>query len=73
MESNFFNCKVVQFLTYVESASELYRPTYRRFEAKLVPNFADVGCCVVCAADSYGRILGFLDGIDLHLTSDEQN
>jgi hypothetical protein len=29
----------------------------RRFLAKLVPNFADRGCSVVSAADTYGRNL----------------
>jgi hypothetical protein len=44
-----------------ESASELHRPSDRRFSAKLVPTFADRGCRVVSPADPYGRILGFVD------------
>jgi hypothetical protein len=44
-----------------ESASELYRPSDRRFAAKWLPTFADKGCHVVSVTDSYGRILGFLD------------
>jgi hypothetical protein len=44
-----------------ESASELYRPSYRRLSAKLVPTFADRGCHVVSVTDPYVRILGFLD------------
>jgi hypothetical protein len=43
------------------SASELYRPSDSRLSAKLLPNFADRGCRVASATDSYGRILGFLD------------
>jgi hypothetical protein len=44
-----------------QSASELYRPRKCRLLAKLVPTFANKGCCVVSATDSCGRILGFLD------------
>jgi hypothetical protein len=44
-----------------ESASELYQPSDSRLSAKLVPNFADVGCRVVSAMDSHGRSFGFLD------------
>jgi hypothetical protein len=44
-----------------ESASELYRPSYRRLSAELVPIFADKGRRVVSATDSYSFILGFLD------------
>jgi hypothetical protein len=44
-----------------ESASELYRPSDRRFSAKWLPTFADKGCHVVSVMDPYGRILGFLD------------
>jgi hypothetical protein len=43
------------------SAGELYRPSDCRLSAKLVPNFADRGCCVVSRTDPYGLILGFLD------------
>jgi hypothetical protein len=44
-----------------ESESELYPPNDRRLSAKLVSTFADIGCHVVSATDTYGRILGFLD------------
>jgi hypothetical protein len=44
-----------------ESASELYRPSYRRLSAKWLPTFADKRCHVVSVTDPYGRILGFLD------------
>jgi hypothetical protein len=44
-----------------ESASELYRPSNRRFLAKLVPTVVDRGCHVVSLTDPYGRILGFLN------------
>jgi hypothetical protein len=43
------------------SVSELYRPSNRRFSAKLVPTCADRGCHVVSVTDPYGRILEFLD------------
>jgi hypothetical protein len=46
---------------WLQSASELYRPSDRRVSAKLVPTFADRGCCVVSATDPHGRILGLLD------------
>jgi hypothetical protein len=36
------------------------RPSDRRLSAKLVPTFADRGCCIVSTTDPYGRILGFL-------------
>jgi hypothetical protein len=42
-----------------ESASELYRPSDRRFSAKWLPTFANRGCHVVSVMDPYGRILGF--------------
>jgi hypothetical protein len=44
-----------------ESASELYRPSDRRFSAKWLSTFADKWCHVVSVTDPYGRILGFLD------------
>jgi hypothetical protein len=39
----------------------LYRPSDRRLPANLVLTFGFIICHVVSAADSYGRILGFLD------------
>jgi hypothetical protein len=45
----------------LESASELYQPSDRRFSVKLVPTFTDRGCDVVSVMDTYGRILAFLD------------
>jgi hypothetical protein len=44
-----------------DSASEIYIPSDSRLSAKLVPTFADRGCCVISATDPYGRNLGFLD------------
>jgi CBS-domain-containing membrane protein len=44
-----------------ESASEVYRPSDRRFSAKWLPTFADKGRHVVSVTDPSGRILGFLD------------
>jgi hypothetical protein len=44
-----------------ESASELYRPSDRRFSAKWLPTFADKRCHVVSVTDPYDRILSFLD------------
>jgi hypothetical protein len=41
-----------------ESASELYRPSYRRLSAKLVPTFADIRCHLASVTNPYGRILG---------------
>jgi hypothetical protein len=46
---------------FVESASELYRPSDRRLSAKVVPTFADRGRHVVSVTGPYGRILEFLD------------
>jgi hypothetical protein len=45
----------------LQSVSELYWLSDRRLSAKLVPTFADRGCCMVTTTDIYGRILGFLD------------
>jgi hypothetical protein len=39
------------FTTWPESASEIYRPSYRRLSAKLVPTFTDRGCHVVSVTD----------------------
>jgi hypothetical protein len=44
-----------------ESASELYRPSDRRFSAKWLTTFADTGCHVVSVTDPYSRILSVLD------------
>jgi hypothetical protein len=62
---------ITYLLTYLltpwpESASELYRPSDRRLSAKLVPIFADRGCCVISVTDPYGRILGFPDRKNYH-------
>jgi hypothetical protein len=47
---------------WLESASELYRPSDLRLSAKLVPTFADRGGGhVVSVTDLYDRVLGFLD------------
>jgi hypothetical protein len=58
---------------WLESTSELYRPSYHRLSAKLVPTFADRGCRVVSVTDPYGRILGFLDRIPCMWESKNQN
>jgi hypothetical protein len=52
---------VVSTVKYKNSANELYRPSYRRLSAKLVPTFDDRRCHLVSVTDSYGRILDFLD------------
>jgi hypothetical protein len=52
---------IIIITPWPESASELYRPGYRRSLAKLVPTFADRGCHVVSVTDPYGRIIGFLE------------
>jgi hypothetical protein len=39
----------------------IFRPSDRRFSAKLVLTLADGGCRLIGATDPYGRILGFLD------------
>jgi hypothetical protein len=44
-----------------ESESEQYRPSDGCLSTKLVPTFADWGCCTVGATNPYGHILGFLD------------
>jgi hypothetical protein len=44
---------------WIESESELYRPSYRRLSANLVPNWADRGCRVVSATDPHGRQFRF--------------
>jgi hypothetical protein len=46
---------------WLKLASELHRPSGRRLLARLVPPFADRGCCVVSTKDSYDHIHGFLD------------
>jgi hypothetical protein len=50
----------IKYTPWPQSASELYRPSYRRSSAKLVPTFADEGCRVISATDPYDRILDFL-------------
>jgi hypothetical protein len=49
-----------------KSASEIYWPSDGRLSPQLMPTFADSGCCVVRAADPYGRILDFLDRLVSH-------
>jgi hypothetical protein len=44
-----------------EPASDLYRQSYSRLLAKLVPTFAVKGCHVISVTDPYGRTLYFLD------------
>jgi hypothetical protein len=50
---------------WLESSSELYRPSDRSLAAKLVPTFADRGCHVVSVTDPYGRIIEFLDRLSV--------
>jgi hypothetical protein len=57
----FVSCVGVLRTPWPESASELYRPSYRRLSVKLVQTFADRGCHVVGVPDPYDRIIGFLD------------
>jgi hypothetical protein len=52
---------------WLYSASELYRQNDRHFSAKLMPIFAVTGCRVVSASDPHGRILGFLDLVNIQL------
>jgi hypothetical protein len=48
------------FLTlWLESVSELYRPSDRCLLVKLVPTFGDIGCHMVSITYPYSRILGF--------------
>jgi hypothetical protein len=56
-----FSHKQTKQTPWPESASELYRPSDRRFSAKWLPTFADKRCHVVSVTDPYGHILGFLD------------
>jgi hypothetical protein len=58
---NFGRC--IKKNPWPESASEVYRPSDRRFPAKLVPTFTDRRCHVVSVTDPCDRILGFLDRI----------
>jgi hypothetical protein len=46
---------------WLESPSELHRPSDCRMSAKLVPTFADRECHVVTLTDPYDHILGFID------------
>jgi hypothetical protein len=49
---------------WLQSASELYRPSDRRLPAKLVPTLADRGCRVVSARNPTQSLLsGFQTGI----------
>jgi hypothetical protein len=43
-----------------DSKRELYRPSDNRLSEKLLPTFADRGCCMVSATDPRCRNLGFL-------------
>jgi hypothetical protein len=54
--------KIIIITPWLYSASELDRPSDRRLFANLVLSFAErEGCCVVSAAEVYGRILGSQD------------
>jgi hypothetical protein len=59
-----FQCHSVRITVTAQCPSsqrELYRPSYRRLAAKLVPPFVHRGCRVVSMTDPFVRILGFLD------------
>jgi CBS-domain-containing membrane protein len=53
-----FSNKTKKQTPWSESAIELYRPSYCRLSAKLLPTLADRGCHVVSVTDPSGRILG---------------
>jgi hypothetical protein len=57
-----YNCVIMHLQTpWPESARKVYRPSDRRFSAKLVTAFTDRVCHVISVTDLCGRILGFLD------------
>jgi hypothetical protein len=49
---------------WLESLSELYRPSNNSMSEKLVPTFEDRGCSMVSATDPHGRNLGFIDRVE---------
>jgi hypothetical protein len=49
------HCVFIFLFSVALVRKQLYRPSDRRLSAKLVPTFADSGCCVVSAANSHGR------------------
>jgi hypothetical protein len=51
---------------WLESVTELHRPSDRRLSAKLVPTFTDSGCHVVSATDLLGHILASLDRVKIY-------
>jgi hypothetical protein len=51
--------KKLNLTSWPESASAIYRPSYLRLPAKLVPIFVDSWWNVVSVTDPYGRILDF--------------
>jgi hypothetical protein len=54
------SCPTKSWTPWLESASELYRPSVRRLSVMLVPTFAERGCHVVNVTDPYGHNLCFL-------------
>jgi hypothetical protein len=56
-------CRSIQLkeINTVSWASELYWPSGHVLSAKLVPTFADKGCCIVSITDPCGRNLSFID------------
>jgi hypothetical protein len=52
---NYSSSAINKQTPWSESASELYRPSDRRFSAKWLPTFADKGCHVVSVTNPYGR------------------
>jgi hypothetical protein len=53
----------INWTPWSESASELYRPSDRRFSAKWLPTFADKGCHVVSVIGTNVRVRGFNAGL----------
>jgi hypothetical protein len=52
---------IYMYTPWLDSASEMYRPSDRLLFAKLVPTFANRECHMISVTDPYDRILDFLD------------
>jgi hypothetical protein len=55
------NVSIIKQAPWLESASELCRPSDRSSSVKLVPTIADRGCRVVSTTGPHDIILDFLD------------
>jgi hypothetical protein len=53
--------RIKKITPWLQSASELYRPSDSRLAAKLVPTFSDRRCHLDSVRYPYGRIIDFLD------------